>query len=170
VGTMKRAGLQLAIDRTATSGLTGVVLGLFLGFSDDGDPLVDYPGNPAACAIPARSTAVLTEQDRGRDAALLFESGDPARPILVGLVQAPIEDPPRLPAPKTAVHLGSGGKVEAQVDGKRLEIRAEDEIVLRCGEASVTLRRNGRVIIRGTYVETRSKGVNRIKGGSVLIN
>lgn len=32
------------------------------------------------------------------------------------------------------------------------------------------LRRNGRVVIRGAYVETRSRGVNRIKGGSVQIN
>lgn len=57
-----------------------------------------------------------------------------------------------------------------RVDGKRVEIEAADEIVLKCGEASITLRRNGRVVIRGTYVETRSKGTNRIKGGSVQIN
>lgn len=56
------------------------------------------------------------------------------------------------------------------VDGKQVLIEAADEIVLRCGEATITLRRNGRVIIRGAYVETRSRGVNRIKGGSVQIN
>jgi len=49
-------------------------------------------------------------------------------------------------------------------------VEAADELVLRCGQASIVLRRNGRVVIRGTYVETRAKGVNRIKGGSVLIN
>jgi hypothetical protein len=42
--------------------------------------------------------------------------------------------------------------------------------VLECGQASVTLRRNGRIIIRGTYVETHSEGTNRIKGGQVRIN
>ena len=56
------------------------------------------------------------------------------------------------------------------VDGRRVEFEAADEIVLLCGQASITLRRNGRIVIRGTYVETRSKGVNRIKGGSVQIN
>jgi hypothetical protein len=60
--------------------------------------------------------------------------------------------------------------IEALVDGKRVVIDAADEIVLRCGKASITLRRNGRIVIRGTYVETRSEGVNRIKGGSVQIN
>ncbi|HEX6244789.1 MAG TPA: hypothetical protein VFZ61_27910 [Polyangiales bacterium] len=60
--------------------------------------------------------------------------------------------------------------LEALVDGKRVVIDAADEIVLRCGKASITLRRNGRVVIRGTYVETRAEGVNRVKGGSVQIN
>jgi hypothetical protein len=60
--------------------------------------------------------------------------------------------------------------LDMRVDGRRVEIEAADEIVLRCGQASIVLRRNGRVVIRGTYVETRSRGVNRIKGGSVEIN
>lgn len=59
---------------------------------------------------------------------------------------------------------------EIKVDGKRVELEGQDEIVLRCGKASITLRRNGRIVIRGTYVESYSKGTNRIKGGSVQIN
>ena len=65
---------------------------------------------------------------------------------------------------------GKMEELDVKVDGKRVEIEAADEIVLKCGEASITLRRNGRLVIRGTYVETRSKGTNRIKGGSVQIN
>ena len=57
------------------------------------------------------------------------------------------------------------GPREARVDGKRVEIEGADEIVLKCGEASIVLRRNGRVVIRGTYVETRARGTNRIRGG-----
>jgi hypothetical protein len=60
--------------------------------------------------------------------------------------------------------------VEARVDGKRVVLEGEDEVVLRCGDASITLRRDGKVMIRGAYVETQAKGVNRIKGGSVKIN
>jgi hypothetical protein len=59
---------------------------------------------------------------------------------------------------------------EVIVDGKRIQIEGKDEIILQCGKASITLHRNGRVIIRGAYVETRSSGTNRIKGGAVLIN
>ena len=60
--------------------------------------------------------------------------------------------------------------IEADVDGRRVRIVAKDEIVLECGNASITLRRNGRIVIKGTYVETCSEGTNRIKGGQVRIN
>ena len=60
--------------------------------------------------------------------------------------------------------------IEADIDGRRVRIVAKDEIVLECGNASITLRRNGRIIIKGTYVETCSEGTNRIKGGQVRIN
>jgi hypothetical protein len=53
---------------------------------------------------------------------------------------------------------------------ERLELTAEKEIVLRVGDASITLTRAGKIILRGTYVLSRSSGVNRIKGGSVQIN
>lgn len=59
---------------------------------------------------------------------------------------------------------------EADVDGARVRICARDEVVIACGPASITLRRNGRVVIRGTYVETRSAGTNRIRGGQVRVN
>lgn len=60
--------------------------------------------------------------------------------------------------------------IEADVDGKRVRLVAKDEIVLECGKASITLRRNGRVIVKGTHVETNSEGTNRIKGGQVRVN
>jgi hypothetical protein len=60
--------------------------------------------------------------------------------------------------------------IDANIDGRRVRIVAQDEIVLECGQASITLRRNGRIIVRGTYVETHSEGTNRIKGGQVRIN
>ena len=58
----------------------------------------------------------------------------------------------------------------AELDGERLVFTADKEIVLRCGDASITLTKAGKVIIRGSYLLSRSSGVNRIKGGSVQIN
>ncbi|HWH21644.1 MAG TPA: hypothetical protein VN671_14000 [Solirubrobacterales bacterium] len=51
-----------------------------------------------------------------------------------------------------------------------MRITARDEVVIECGQASITLRRNGRVVVRGTYVETVSSGTNRVKGGQVRVN
>ena len=86
---------------------------------------------------------------------------------------APTVMPTALPAalspPPTSADSGVQ-VIEADIDGRRVRIVAKDEIVLECGQASVTLRRNGRIIIRGTYVETHSEGTNRIKGGQVRIN
>jgi hypothetical protein len=65
---------------------------------------------------------------------------------------------------------GKQTSMKIEVDGERIVFRADRELVLRCGEASITLTRAGKVIIRGTYLLSRSSGVNRIKGGSVQIN
>ncbi len=59
---------------------------------------------------------------------------------------------------------------EARLDGERVVLSADKEIVLKCGKASITLTRAGKVLIRGAYLLNRSSGVNRIKGGSVQIN
>ena len=54
--------------------------------------------------------------------------------------------------------------------GARLTLEAGDELELRCGQARLVMRRNGRVVVEGTYVETNSRGINRIKGASTQIN
>ena len=135
-----------------------VCLGVVTAWDDQG-PTVDHPGNrrgptraglttagPRARAVPA---AV------GRQAVLLIDPLGAGAPVLLGLLQRPGD---------------AADAVEARVDGRRVEIEGQDEIVLKCGEASITLRRNGRVVIRGAQVETRAAGLNRIRGGSVAIN
>jgi len=53
---------------------------------------------------------------------------------------------------------------------RRVVIEADEEILLRVGESSIRITRDGKVVIRGQHVLTRAKGTNRIKGGSVAIN
>jgi hypothetical protein len=136
--------------------LDGVVVGALVGFTDLGAPLVDFPGNLQDNAISARTTAELSSDDVGREVALLFEEADPSRPILIG----PIVNPGNQAARRIAVDR----------DGERFELSAQREIVLRCGNASITLTRAGKILIRGDYVSSYSKGVNKIKGGAVHIN
>lgn len=118
------------------------------------------PLDPAALAGGARPEVVL-----------LFDEGDPARPIVAGLLEPEVATPAldAVLADRDAA-LRQGRPDVAEVDGKRVVIEGQDEVVLRCGEASITLRRNGRIVVRGQYVETHAAGTNRIKGGTVKIN
>jgi len=147
---------QLGEPINLTRRLEGVVIGVLVSFAEDGAPLVDFPGNFQDDPIVARSIAVLSSENIGREVALLFEETDAAKPILIG----PIVHPQRATARKLSVDR----------DGERLELAADREIVLRCGSASITLTRAGKVLIRGAYVSSHSSGVNKIKGGAVHIN
>jgi hypothetical protein len=73
-------------------------------------------------------------------------------------------------APASAPENAPSFVIEADVDGRRVKLTAKDEIVLECGKASITLRRNGKIVVRGTHIETHADGVNRIKGGQVRFN
>jgi len=61
-------------------------------------------------------------------------------------------------------------EVEAVADGERVLLQAERELVLRCGKASITLTRAGKILIRGAYVSSHADGAQRIRGGTVEIN
>ena len=148
------------------------IVGRICGYDPERGLLVDFPQNRAAGPIPARWTMPLDQAtvDRAIEeqqrAVLVFEDGDPALPLVTGLVQ-----PMQLKeaGPSALVKL-PGQPTEARLDGKRLTFEAAEEIVLRCGSASLTLNRNGRVQLKGTYVLSHSTGTNRIRGGSVQIN
>ena len=151
---------QLHTENAITEKIDGVVVGLLIGFDGQGAPLVGFTGNPQAEAAPARSTANLTREDIGCEVALLFENGDPARPLIIGRMQQPV----------ISTEKPNEQAFNAEIDGERVVLQANQEIVLRCGKASITLTRAGKIIIRGAYILNRSSGVNRIKGGSVQIN
>lgn len=156
----------------AAEPIAGVRIGWIAGVDPRRGVLVDFPGNPGG-AVPARSIVPMDEKVteaavKSRQGAVLqFEDGNPALPVLMGLLQAtsptPLLDALLSAPPETAPKV-------AHVDGKRVVIEGKDEIVLRCGEASITLRRDGKLLLRGTYLETRASGTHRIKGASVQIN
>lgn len=139
----------------STQTIAGVLIGRLLNLGKSNQPLVDFPGNASTTPLVAISTISLDRNSVGRQVVLMFEEGDPYRPVVMGLV----ENSTAQPQP-----------VELLLDKKRFVFTAEQEIVLRCGKASITLTRAGKVLIRGAYILNRSSGVNRIKGGSVQIN
>lgn len=141
--------------------LPSVVIGKLVAITEDGcTPLVLFQGQCGAAAVRARTVVDLRGPHIGQSVVLMFEGGDPGRPIVMGVLRGaagwPLEDSP--------------GQVQVDADGERMIVSAKQELVMRCGRASITLTRAGKVLIRGTHVLSRSSGVNRLKGGAVLLN
>ncbi|OWK20700.1 hypothetical protein AJ88_27025 [Mesorhizobium amorphae CCBAU 01583] len=134
--------------------IEGVVIGIFLGFGEDA-PLVVFPGNPRETAIPARSLSELTSDMIGAEVALLFQDGDPGRPLVVGRIVEPAR---RASTPQIVR------------DRERVLITGDERIELRCGKATIIMEKDGRITIRGTYLTSHASAANRIRGGSVNLN
>ena len=152
-----------SLSETDVAVATGAKILRLAGFSDRGQPLVTV-SDPVDHLAEARSTVALTKVMTGREVVVLFEGGDPSRPLIVGLLEQQ-----QIKARSTSSE-SVAAPLELEFDGHRLVLSAKDEIVLRCGKASITLTRAGKVLVLGEYVLSRAAGVNRIRGGSVQIN
>lgn len=162
---------RLAPTMPEPARVDGIVIARLTALGEGGALAITLPWSREPTA--ARSMAAIGEADLGGEVAVLFESGDPKRPVVMGRMHVPsptastaAPEPPE--AASTTTDTAPSPDVEA--DGERLVFEADKEIVLRCGKSSITLTRAGKILIRGAYVLTRSSGVNRIQGGSVQIN
>lgn len=161
---------QLSVTQTPeqTSGIVGQIVAI----NDQGQALVNFPG---AAGSPRIARSLLSDHSAVVSEALplsvflLFEQSDPEKPLIAGLInESPF-------TAKPAEQPQSSGTLSEQpqdvlVDGKRLTITAQDEILLRCGKSSILLRRDGKVVIKGENLISRSAASNKIKGSSVSIN
>src|SRR5262249_21235037 len=143
----------------------GVTIGRLAAFDDAGRPMIERP-DVGASRVAARSIVPLDELTLGCDVALLFEAGDPTRPIVIGVLQH--EQPPT-PEP-VEVETVASLPIEVEADGQRIVLTGKEEVVLRCGKASIQLLSDGTIRLRGTNVLSRASATNRIRGGNVQIN
>lgn len=79
-----------------------------------------------------------------------------AEPVVVGVL-CPVG--PSSPAPAIEAHIPAEVVVEAR-----------GAITLRVADSSITLRKDGKILIKGTDVVSSAKRMNRVKGGAVAIN
>ena len=134
----------------------------FVGFDLQDQPLVTDLACLPGQVVPARTTVALRREMIGSPCVIVYENGDTQRPIVLGVIQYP----------QRQITATSQAQVplNVQVDDERVAITAEREIVLKCGDASITLTRAGKVIIKGHYILSRSTGYNKIKGAAIDIN
>lgn len=147
--------------RGAVAGVNAVI-GKLVGVTGQSEPVIECRSAIGTTPVRARTTVPVREADIGRQAVLLFEEGDPQKPIVMGLLE--------VPQVRTDEDAAEQRKLDIATDGERLVFTAKREIVLRCGKATIVLTRAGKILLRGAYLLNRSSGVNRIKGGSVQIN
>jgi hypothetical protein len=166
--------LEIGIER-----LEGLRLGRgrVEGFSENGRVLVEGSAGSGllSCLVLAMSAGgapVLAPGDR-----VLVAAGDDAGDaVVLGVVGpcAPAEPAagPRARALPGAVadRFDTGYLESARVHAARVQVHADEELELTCGKASIMMKREGKVVVRGTNLVSRSSGPHKIKGASVAIN
>jgi hypothetical protein len=154
----------------STPTIRGFCVGQIVQITREGRALVDYPGNPTG-PIEARSVldAPSTHgnySEGGMPVLLFFENGDSALPIIVGLIRDTLY--PSTPLEEAVLPLERPGS--GVIDGRKIVFDAKEEIMLCCGKSSVLLRKDGKIVVKGSQIISRASGTNKIKGAAVRIN
>jgi len=153
-----------------------IIIGTLVEIGPQGHPLVAFSDNKSTLPRKAMTTLSLTPSHIGRQVALLFANGDINNPVIMGMIHSPLQDmlenyEHSQSENKSDVELETDLKVDdVLLDGNKIVFEAKEQIVLKCGESSITLTKAGKIMIRGKYLLNRSTGVNRILGGSVQVN
>jgi hypothetical protein len=111
--------------------------------------VVAFPGDETQVCDVLDTVMVLTPLTEG-DAVLVWLSPTaPGRGVILGRVGAPRPEP---------------GEAD------ELVLEAKKQLILRCGAGSITIREDGKILIKGKDLVSHAKRLNRIRGGSVQIN
>ena len=136
------------------------VLGTVVEAMPGHDAEVEFEGaDGEVMRRPAISTVAIDRRVVGHPVVLMFVGGDLDCPVIIGRVEPGRASPPKVTRTQALV-----------LDGRELVLEADSSLTLRCGQSSITLTRDGRVVIRGTNVVSRASGVNRIRGGTIKLN
>ena len=139
------------------------------GTNKKGDVLVaikEEDAKPARLVSGLDRNELIKDEYVGREVLVVFPEGNTDIPVIIALMENPIDQ-------LVSLEIEDDEKKQEKdfkIDGKQVTIEAENEIVMKCGKASILLRNDGKIIIKGTHLLSRSSGPNRIKGASVGIN
>jgi hypothetical protein len=145
---------------THTQQAGGVLVGVLVALAEGGAPWVAFSGNPDSAPCLAQSVVRLTGADIGRRVALLFEGGDRRRPVVLGCM---------LPSEVASVDASLPASVQVDEQAEQT-IVAQHRLVLRCGEASITLQSDGTVHIQGRNLLAEASATHRLRGAAIHLN
>lgn len=167
---MKKSLIEQVTGFDISRRIEGVRVGKITNIDGNGQVFVDYPGNPQG-PMAARFTSSVKLQNlryalaSGQEVLILFENNDSSRPIIIDTLSSLIDEI----AHTESVELKENPE-DVTIDGKTITFDAQEDVVIRCGQGSITVNKSGKIILKGTNLLSRSSGSNRIKGASVNIN
>jgi len=142
-----------------------LLTGHLSGIDDEGRLLFTPEGadapHPVAIGIEISDGVLVRAARRKARAAVMRTEDSTSRWLLVGLVRERVASKARD---------AKRGRLEVAVDGERIRLEAEHDIELKCGAASITLRYDGRIEVKGTHILSASRGPNRVKGATIALN
>jgi hypothetical protein len=143
----------------------GVCVGSIVSMNKNGQIKVDFPTNLCP-PLPARSIIKLAITDKDKNILLAFENNDPQLPVIIGIIQ----EQPIITDTRQSLRLSRKDYENITVDGEHITFDAQQEVILRCGQGSIKLRKDGTITIKGTNIVSRAKASNKIRGAAVNIN
>lgn len=143
----------------STAGLPSIALATIIGINDLGQVLVSLPDLQLESVV-ALSVCPVAKEQIGMQCAVQFVNGNPNQPLIIGiLIAAQQNEPYKIDASKNII-----------TNESLVEITAEDEILLACGESSIRLGADGVIELRGVYISSDAMATQRLRGGSVQVN
>lgn len=158
-------------------------VGAIVEITEQGVVTVDFAENTG---LPIMVRSILSHVNvddlKGQSVKVLlvFENSDIRKPIIAGIINNIVFTPKvdlvdEVRTNKNEKHDVTGvssksESVDAVIDGKKIVFNANEEILLRCGKSSILLRKDGKIVIKGSNLISRSSSTNKIKGSSVSIN
>jgi Domain of unknown function (DUF6484) len=156
------------IGTLSASDLVAVCIGRIVEITADGRVLVDFPENRGRRPVESRFVALASSplDDRslaGTSVLIVFEDANPRLPIILGPVSERISAGAQAPGRRAIVK-------QSEPDGSSAILEAKEEVLLRCGESSLSMRKDGKIVLKGRTIVSRASRANKIRGASVAIN
>jgi len=139
---------------------SGIALATVKALSDDDTVIVDLDGADAA----GQPCDVLQTHEHDRlhlepgDKVLVAGAGTLPRGVILG----------RIGAPRVVEKLMA--ELPDTEPPDELVLEAKHSLTLRVGEGSITIREDGKILIKGKDLVSHAQRLNRIRGGAVSIN
>lgn len=152
------------------------LIGTLVGVDGENRPLVDFESNSSNKPIPALSLINFPSSTKAwfhfPIPALINLVGNNNQPIIVGLIHEQLFSHPgqEIQTDNTNIEMPIEEYTQHKLNADFINIEGNDEIQFNCGKSSLSLKKNGQIIIKGEDITNRARSNNKIRGGSVKIN